>query len=122
MRPSFETPCCARLLRTRSVGVAFPVQYDWFHGIDPLAHHSPTSARTSGWGAAHPTIKQSNRLIVLPDLRMRAQHRIHRLDHVAHARLRARAFHHHHHLQLLAQPPPPTPRAPLAPPPPPLAP
>ncbi len=42
-----------------------------------------------------------DRLIVLADVGMRAQHRIHRLEHVAHARLRHRALDHHHQLGLV---------------------
>ena len=42
----------------------------------------------------------SNRLIVGADLGMGAQHAVNRLEHVAHARLRHRAFDHHHQLRL----------------------
>jgi len=40
-RPSFETPCFARLLRTRPEGLIPPVRSDRFQGIDPLGAWAP---------------------------------------------------------------------------------
>src|SRR5947209_10031282 len=45
--------------------------------------------------------KLSYLLIVLPHFRIPAQHRVHRLEHVAHALLRDGAFHHYHQLGLV---------------------
>jgi very-short-patch-repair endonuclease len=43
----------------------------------------------------------SNRLIVFADFLMRAQHGVERLEHVAHARFRDRAFDDHHQFRLV---------------------
>jgi hypothetical protein len=42
-----------------------------------------------------------NRLVIFAHFRMLAQHAIDRLEHVAHARLRHRAFHHHCQFRLV---------------------
>src|SRR5207344_2001925 len=54
----------------------------------PLTKQSPPSAA-------------SDLLIVLADFRMRAQHRVQRFEHVAHASRGDRAFHNHDKLRLV---------------------
>src|SRR5471032_1293473 len=43
----------------------------------------------------------SNRLIIFADVLVRAQHGVDRLEHLAHARFRHRAFHHHDKLRFV---------------------
>ena len=51
-------------------------------------------------GMARPAM-DSDRLVVFAHLGMRAQHGVHRLEHLAHARFRHRALDHHHQLGLV---------------------
>ena len=44
---------------------------------------------------------KSNLLIIFADLRMRAQHLVHRLEHIAHALFGNRALDHHDELRLV---------------------
>ena len=54
-------------LRTRSVDVAFPIQYDWFHGIDPLAaeqHERIQEAAYVGVGDRANGTERDERIVV----------------------------------------------------------
>lgn len=79
-------------------------------GIDPVIHVFVVDSsliRHARHKAGHADINScssrnaSDLLIVFADFRMGAQHRVHRLEHVAHSLFGDRAFHHHHKLRLV---------------------